>query len=185
LENRPPPPLSTCTRMVSANLGWIDLRCRACARLPTSRQIAYLTGRSPVARRAILSVPRTRPGRLPEADRRISMSHQMPYGKKRERRPLSASRCWTPSGTAAALSRVTERAVEGSDAQRATAAQRMRRCRARRTAGLIRVSVDLTPAGVADLITAGFLPAASREDAKVVRKAFVRAAVAGGLAADN
>jgi hypothetical protein len=73
----------------------------------------------------------------------------------------------------------------GSDAQRRTPAERMRRCRARRAAGLVRVSLDLTAAGIADLITAGFLPAASREDAKAVRKAFVRAAVAGGLAAGN
>jgi hypothetical protein len=45
------------------------------------------------------------------------------------------------------------------------------------------VSLDLTRAGIADLITTGFLPAAGREDAKAIRKAFVRAAVAGGLAA--
>jgi hypothetical protein len=44
------------------------------------------------------------------------------------------------------------------------------------------VSFDLTPAGIAELVTAGFLLAADRGDAKAVRKAFVRAAVAGGLA---
>jgi hypothetical protein len=72
--------------------------------------------------------------------------------------------------------------MEGSDAQPATAAERMRRCRTRRAAGLVRVSLDLTPAGIADLITAGFLPAASRNDPKAVREAFILAAVAGGLA---
>jgi len=72
--------------------------------------------------------------------------------------------------------------MHGSDAQPATAAERMRRCRARRAAGLVRVSFDLTPIGIADLIAAGFLPAAGREDAAAVRKAFVRAAVASGLA---
>jgi hypothetical protein len=72
-----------------------------------------------------------------------------------------------------------------SDAQRATPAERMRRCRARRSAGVVRVSLDLTPAGIAELVTAGFLSAADRADATAVRKAFVRAAVAGGLAADT
>jgi hypothetical protein len=73
--------------------------------------------------------------------------------------------------------------VHGGDAQPATAAERVRRCRARRAAGLVRASIDLTPAGIAELVTAGFLAAADRADATVVRKAFVRAAVAGGLAA--
>jgi hypothetical protein len=86
------------------------------------------------------------------------------------------------SGTSAALSRVTEVLVGGSDAQPATVAERMRRCRARRAAGVVRVSFDLAPAGIADLITTGFLPATSRDDPKVVREAFIRAAVAGGLA---
>jgi hypothetical protein len=72
--------------------------------------------------------------------------------------------------------------MEESDAQPATAAERMRRCRARRAAGVVRVSFDLTPIGIADLIAAGFLLAASRNDPKVVREAFIRAAVAGGLA---
>jgi hypothetical protein len=47
------------------------------------------------------------------------------------------------------------------------------------------VSLDLTPAGITELVTAGFLPTADRSDAKAVRKAFIRAAVAGGLAAGN
>jgi hypothetical protein len=72
--------------------------------------------------------------------------------------------------------------MEESDAQRATAAERMRRCRARRAAGVVRVAFDLAPAGIAELITAGFLPAASRDDPKAVRTAFISAAVAGGLA---
>ena len=38
----------------------------------------------------------------------------------------------------------------GSDAKQATAAERMRRCRARPAAGIVRVSLDLTPAGIAE-----------------------------------
>jgi hypothetical protein len=75
--------------------------------------------------------------------------------------------------------------MEGCDAQPATSAERMRRCRARRAAGIVRVSLDLTPTGIAELITAGSLSAVDRSDAKAVRKAFVRAAVAGGLATHN
>jgi hypothetical protein len=73
----------------------------------------------------------------------------------------------------------------GSDVQRTTAAGRMLRCRARRAAGIVRVSINLTSGGIAQLIEAGFLSAAERDDAKAVREAFVRAAVAGGLAAAN
>jgi hypothetical protein len=61
----------------------------------------------------------------------------------------------------------------------------MRRCRARRAARVVRVFLDLTPAGIAELITAEHLPAADRADPNAVRKAFIRAAVAGGLAAGN
>jgi hypothetical protein len=61
--------------------------------------------------------------------------------------------------------------MEGCDAQPATAAERMRHCRPRPAAGIVRVSLDLTPTGIGDLITAGFLPAAGREDAKAVRRA--------------
>ena len=73
----------------------------------------------------------------------------------------------------------------GSDARQTTAATRMRRCRERRAAGIVRVSINLTSAGIAQLIEAGFLSAADRDDGKAVREAFVRAAVAGGLAAAN
>ena len=54
------------------------------ARVPTSRQIAYVTERSTVARRVILSVPLTRPGILPKADRSPCLT-QLPHGDKRER----------------------------------------------------------------------------------------------------
>jgi hypothetical protein len=75
--------------------------------------------------------------------------------------------------------------VAGSGAQRVSAAERKRRCRTRRSADVVRVSVDLTPAGIAASITAGFLGDADRKDAKAVQRAFVRAAVAGGLAVGN
>jgi hypothetical protein len=96
----------------------------ACARLPTSRQIVYLTERSTVARRVILCVPRTRPGRQPKADR---------FPVSPNCRALKSV-----SGTAAALSHVTEALVDGSDAQRTAAAERMRRCRARRAVSALR-----------------------------------------------
>jgi hypothetical protein len=61
----------------------------------------------------------------------------------------------------------------------------MRRSRKRQATGVVRVSLDLIPAGITALNTAGFLPATDRAVANAVQKAFVRAAVAGGLAADN
>jgi hypothetical protein len=41
-------------------------------------------------------------------------------------------------------------AMEGSDAQRGAAAERMRRCRALRAAGIVRVSLELTFAAPTD-----------------------------------
>jgi hypothetical protein len=71
------------------------------------------------------------------------------------------------------------------NAQRATRAERMRHRLARQSVGVVRVSLDLAPAGIAELVAAGSLSAAARANATAVRKAFVRAAVAGGLAADT
>ena len=46
------------------------------------------------------------------------------------------------------------------------------------------MALDLTPAGIAELVTTRFLPAAAdRADATAIRKSFVRAGVAGGARA--
>jgi hypothetical protein len=72
-----------------------------------------------------------------------------------------------------------------SDAQRAAAAVRMRRCRERRAAGIVRVDFEIFADGAALLVDLGWLDAAARENPAAVRGAFewfVNAAAAAGIA---
>ena len=83
LENTPPPPSS----LGADGVGSPRCDCVSAPRaraLPTNHQIACLTGRSTVVRRVIVSVPLTRPGLRPKADRSPCLT-QLPRGEKRER----------------------------------------------------------------------------------------------------
>jgi hypothetical protein len=74
--------------------------------------------------------------------------------------------------------------MDVSDAQRAAAAERMRRSRARRAAGVVVVPFHLSGGGVALLAELGWLAAAERTDEIAVLQAFARfvnAAAKSGL----
>jgi hypothetical protein len=60
------------------------------------------------------------------------------------------------------------------DAQRATAAERMRRCRARRANGTIRVTFEVSSEGTAVLANLGWLDAADRQTPAVLKEAITR-----------
>jgi len=68
------------------------------------------------------------------------------------------------------------------DAQRADSAERMRRSRARRAAGEVRVVYWIQPAGIDILIALGWLKQRERRDSAAVRAAFMNMAAAAARA---
>ena len=68
------------------------------------------------------------------------------------------------------------------DAQRAAGAMRMRRCRQRKAAGIVRVDFEVLADGAALLVELGWLDAAARQDPAAVRGAFERFVNAAGSA---